>query len=78
MTPRDNFGSRPVRAGRDPGGTGTRPGQGNRYMEIELRVLLRNELPGTLVSYDDKLLATVRGDLSITHPAGETRHGTSS
>lgn len=44
-----------------PEGTSTRPGQGNHgYMEIELRALLRNELPGTLVSFDDKLLATVR------------------
>lgn len=74
MTSQDNFGSRPASGGGEgggSGGTGTRPGQGNRYMEIELRALLRNELPETLVSFDDKLLATVRGDLPITHPAAE-------
>lgn len=43
-------------------------GHGSRYMEIELRALLRNELPGTLVSFDDKLLATSIRGLAITHP----------
>lgn len=37
-------------------------------MEIELRVLLQNELPTTLVSFDDKLLAILNRP-AITHPA---------
>jgi len=45
---------------------------GYRYMEIELRASLQNELPRTLVSFDDKLYATVRRS-AIIHLAGETR-----
>lgn len=57
VAPRGNFGFRPFQG--DAEETSTRLRQGNHgYMEIELRALLRNELPGTVVSFD-KLLATV-------------------